>query len=182
MVFMRACSVLLFLLCALSASGSAQAPSRFSVAVGHALPTKAKFGFYPTVRGEWYVTSPERRAGILLDAYAMRAFRSATRDRSTSTVFSGTELGIAASAVLHAYPTGRISPYLVTGILGRRTSRSDSVDYGAGFGVSAGTTSVIEPNVGFGIRAKLGNGRSARLEVRYYRGMVAFPITLGMTL
>jgi len=160
----------------------AQLGHRLAVAVGHALPTKAKFGFFPTVRAEWYATSPSRSLCLLADAYVATAFPSTSSVGDTGARwFRGTEYGAALSLVVQRNPRGAVGPYAVVGALGRITSARDSTWTPPSYGVSWGTDSAIEPNVGVGIRVRMASGRTLRFEVRYYNGLVFFPLTVGST-
>ena len=160
----------------------AQHTDRLAFAVGHALPTKAQFGIFPTVRAEWYVTSPRRTLGLLADAYVARAFPSVSDIRDIGQRwFKGTEYGAALSVVLQVAPKATVTPYLVAGVLHRVTSERDSTNTPPAYGVSWGTDSATEPNVGLGTRFNLASGRTLRLEVRYYNGLVFFPLTFGTT-
>ena len=160
----------------------AQAGDRWAVAVGQALPTKAKFGFFPALRVEWYATSPSSVLGLLADAYVARAFPSTSPIRDIGQRwFRGTELGAALSLVVQPNPRDAVGPYVVLGALRRVTSSHDSTSTPPSFGVSWGTDSAVEPNVGVGTRVRLASGRILRLEVRYYNGLVFFPFTVGTT-
>lgn len=157
--------------------------NRVALAVGHALPTKSKFGFFPSLRAEWYVTSPTRRVGLLADAYVARAFPS-TSDIGTigRRSFRGSEYGGALSAVIHLVAGHTVSPYVVAGVLARVSSARDSTSTPPAYGVSWGTDSAIEPNLGVGTRLCLSSGRHVRIELRYYDGLVFVPLTVGLTL
>ena len=160
----------------------AQSGDRFAVAVGQALPTKAKFGFFPTLRAEWYATSPSSLLGLLADAYVTRAFPSTSPIRDIGQRwFRGTEFGAALSFVVQPTPRAALGPYVVLGALWRETSARDSTSTPPSYGVSWGTDSAIEPNLGVGARVRLASGRILRLEVRYYNGLVFFPLTVGST-
>jgi len=163
-------------------AGHAQFGHRLGIAVGHALPTKAEFGFFPTVRAEWYATSPSRPLGLLADAYVARAFPSTSPIRDIGQRwFCGTEYGAALSLVVQPNPRGAVGPYVVFGALGRVTSAHDSTWTPPSYGVSSGTDSAIEPNVGVGMRVRVASRRTLRFEVRYYNGLVFFPLTVGST-
>jgi hypothetical protein len=160
----------------------AQSGNRLAVAVGHALPTDAKFGFFPTIRAEWYVTSPSNPLGLLADIYVARAFPNTSPIRDIGQRwFSGTEYGAALSLVLQPNPRDAVGPYVLLGVLGRVTSGRDSTWTPPTYGASWGKDSAIEPNVGVGMRFRLASGRILRLEVRYYNGLVFFPLTVGLT-
>ena len=160
----------------------AQSANRFALAVGHALPTKAKFGFLPTIRAEWYVTPPNHVVGILADAYVARAFPSTSAIQDIGwRWFRGTEYGGAVSIVVQTSPRATISPYLVAGVLHRVTSERDSTSTPPSYGVSWGTASATEPNLGVGTRVRLPSGHHLRFEVRYYNGLVFFPLTVGLS-
>lgn len=157
--------------------------NRFALAAGQALPTKAKFGLFPTLRAEWYLTAPTRTVGLLADAYVARAFPSASAIGEIGRRwFRGTEYGGALSVVLHPGPHHTVSPYLVLGVLARVSSARDSTSTPPAYGVSWGTDSAIEPNLGVGARLRLASGHDLRIELRYYDGLVFMPLTAGFTL
>ena len=161
----------------------AQTGDRFAVAVGQALPTKEKFGFFPTLRAEWYATSPGSGVGLLADAYVAHAFPSTSPiDDIGQRWFRGTEFGAALSLVVQRNPRNAVGPYAVLGALGRVASARESTSTPPSHGVSWGTESAIQPNVGVGMRVRLASGRIIRIEVRYYDGLVFFPFTIGSTL
>ena len=142
---------------------TAQTASPVAVAVGQALPTKAKFGFFPTVRAEWYATSPNRALGLLADAYVAHAFPStAPIGDIGQRWFRGTEFGAALSVVVQGNPQEAVGPYVVLGALGRVASARDSTSTPPSYGVSWGTDSAIQPNVGVGMRVRLASGRFLR--------------------
>ncbi len=160
----------------------AQSTDRFALAVGHALPTKGQFGFFPTIRAEWYVTAPRHVLGLLADAYVARAFPSTSPIRDIGwRWFRGSEYGGALSVVVQLGPKAVVSPYFVAGVLHRVTSQRDSTSTPPSYGVSWGTVSATEPNVGVGTRVRLASGHLLRFEVRYYNGLVFFPLTVGMS-
>jgi hypothetical protein len=160
----------------------AQSADRFAVAIGHALPTQAKFGFFPTVRVEWYPTSPRDPLGLLVDVYVARAFPSTSSIRDIGQRwYHGTEYGAAVSLVAQPNPRKTVGPYLVVGFLHRVSTARDSTWTPPSYGVSSGTVSADEPNVGVGARVNLASGRILRFEIRYYDGLVFFPLTVGLT-